>query len=77
MNIKEKIKEFLEKETQKKIEDDNADLIKSGFLDSFTMVRLISFIETELNIKVDMEEIGSDNFNSVTKIAEFINQAKR
>lgn len=76
MNIKEKIKEFLEKETQKKIEDNSTNLISNGFLDSFTMVRLISFIETELDIKVDMEEIGSDNFNSVENIVSTIQKWK-
>lgn len=64
-------------ETQKKIESDSADLIKNGLLDSFTMIQLISFIESELGTKVDMEEIGPDNFNSVTKIVEFIDQSRR
>ena len=72
MNIKEKIKEFLVSETQKKIENDNADLIKNGLLDSFTMIQLIGFIETELGVKVDMEEIGPDNFNSVENITSTI-----
>ena len=72
MNIKEKIKEFLASETQKKIENDNADLIKNGLLDSFTMIQLIGFIETELGVKVDMEEIGPDNFNSVENIESTI-----
>ena len=72
MNIKEKIKEFLASETQKKIESDNADLIKNGLLDSFTMIQLIGFIETELGVRVDMEKIGPDNFNSVENIASTI-----
>ncbi|MDP3764330.1 MAG: acyl carrier protein [bacterium] len=76
MNIKETIKVFLEKETQKKVEDDNTDLIKNGLLDSFNMIRLISFIETELGIRVNMEEIGSDNFNSVENIASTIQKWK-
>lgn len=76
MNIKEKIKEFLVGETQKKIESDSADLIKNGLLDSFTMIQLISFIESELGTKVDMEEIGPDNFNSVENIASTIQKWK-
>ena len=72
MNIKEKIKSFLEGETQRQVEDDNADLIKNGLLDSFTMIQLLGFIETELGVKVDMEEIGPDNFNSVENIASTI-----
>lgn len=76
MNIKEKIKEFLAGETQKKIESDSADLIKNGLLDSFTMIQLISFIESELGTKVDMEEIGPDNFNSVENITSTIQKWK-
>lgn len=76
MNIKEQIKEFLEKETQKDIENDTIDLIKNGFLDSFTMVRLISFIETELGIKVDMEELSPENFNSIDSIVKTIEKWK-
>lgn len=72
MNIKEKIKEFLENETQRKVEDDSVDLIKNGLLDSFTMIRLISFIESELGAKVDMEAISPDNFNSVENITSTI-----
>ena len=68
MNIKEKIKEFLEAETQQKIESDQVDLIKNGFLDSFVMIRLINFIETELGGQIDMEEISPNNFNSVESI---------
>ncbi len=72
MNIKEKIKEFLEKETQKKIDDSKADLIASGVLDSFSMIKLIAFIESELKIKIDMEKLSAENFNSIEKIEEFL-----
>lgn len=72
MENKERIKEFLEKETQKKIQDSGANLISDGVLDSFSMIKLISFIESELKIKVDMEKLSSENFNSLDKISDFL-----
>ncbi len=67
-----KIKTFLEKETQHQIESDGTNLIEKGVLDSFSMIKLINFVETELGVKVDMEEITPGNFNSVETIARKI-----
>ena len=72
MNIKNKITTFLEKETQKKIGDENADLITGGVLDSFTMIKLIDFIEKDLGVKLDMEKLSPENFNSITTITKVI-----
>lgn len=72
-----KIKTFLEKETQRKINDYSENLIDNGLLDSFSMIKLISFIEGKFNLKIDMEELSPGNFNSVNKIAKFINQSGR
>lgn len=72
MEIKNKIREFLKTETQKEIADDSENLLTSGVLDSFSMIKLITFIESELNLKVDMEKLSSENFNSITKIVEFL-----
>lgn len=70
--MREKIKSFLEKETQKKIESDDQNLISAGILDSFSMIKLISFLETEFGIKSDMEELTPENFNSIDTIAKTI-----
>ena len=72
MNNTDKIRNFLEKETQRVIETDDTDLIKLGVLDSFSMIKLISFIEDEFNLKVDMEELNPGNFNSVDTIVSMI-----
>lgn len=72
MITSKQIKDFLEKETQHKIESGDTNLIEKGVLDSFSMIKLINFIETELSVKVDMEEITPENFNSVEKIVKMI-----
>jgi acyl carrier protein len=69
MTAKEKIKEFLEKETQRKIDTDSANLIEGGILDSFSMIKLIDFVEKEFGVKANMEELTPENFNSVETIS--------
>lgn len=67
-----KIKKFLESETQTVISDTGADLIKSGVLDSFLMIKLIHFIELELGVRVDMDDLTPENFNSIANINKVI-----
>ncbi|TSC89650.1 MAG: hypothetical protein G01um10143_140 [Parcubacteria group bacterium Gr01-1014_3] len=72
MEIKNKIKEYLEKETQRKIESETENLIEAGVLDSFSMIKLIAYIESELKIPVKMEDLSPDNFNSIVSISKTI-----
>lgn len=51
------------------------DLLNSGVIDSLGVVRLISFIESEYNIKVPPQDMVIENFMSVGAMAEYI-QAK-
>ena len=74
--LEEKLKKFLEKETQRKIKNQNINLIERGILDSFSMMKLISFIETELDLNVDMEKINPKNFNSIYSIVKTIKKWK-
>lgn len=73
--MEEKIKIFLEKETGNKI-DLKVDLIKTGAVDSFSMIRLISFLETEFGVKLNLEDISSENFNSIDLMVKFIKKIK-
>lgn len=69
--MEEKIKIFLEKETGNKI-DPKVDLIKTGAVDSFSMIRLISFLETEFGVKLNLEDVSPENFNSIDLMVKFI-----
>lgn len=62
----------MEKETQTKITDGNENLIQAGILDSFSMIRLLDFIDNGLHIKLDMENLSADNFNSLETIISTI-----
>ena len=50
------------------------DLLGSGILDSLGMVKLISFIETEFDIKVEAEEMLIENFMTVSHVMKFLNE---
>ena len=80
MNLQEKkdlvlnyvIKEYIEDEDQEITYD--TPLISSGFVDSFSMVSLLVFIENKFKIKVPPNEATPDAFDSVNKIIDLVNQ---
>ncbi len=51
---------------------EETNLFESGIVDSMGFILLLSFIEKELGVAVNMSEITIENFDSVRKIADFI-----
>ncbi len=49
-------------------------LLLNGILDSFAIIELVEFVESNWSIKVDDQEFSIENFGSVNKIAAFINR---
>ncbi len=47
-------------------------LLKSGLVDSLGIGDLIMFLEVTFNMKVDVEEMIPDNFDTVASIAAFV-----
>lgn len=47
-------------------------LIDEGWLDSYSVVRLVMFIEDSFGIEVSLEEISSTTLHSLESIARFI-----
>jgi acyl carrier protein/D-alanine--poly(phosphoribitol) ligase subunit 2 len=66
------IKEYIEDEDQEITYD--TPLISSGFVDSFSMISLLVFIENKFKIKIPPNEATSDAFDSVNKIIDLVNQ---
>lgn len=52
-------------------------LISGGYVDSFSMVSIVVFLEKEFNITVPESEIVPTNFNSVQKIADLVEKLKK
>lgn len=74
--LKEKIRqyvidEYVEEGSNVKVGDDTP-LISGGLVDSFSMVSLKLFLETEYNIKIPDEEASAEAFDTVNRIAEVV-----
>jgi len=49
-------------------------LISSGYVDSFSMVSLLVFLENKFEIKIPPSKASPESFDSVSKIVAFVNQ---
>ena len=53
---------------------DDDDLLTSAILDSMGIMSLVAFIEDELSIRVPPEDVTIETFQTVTKIAAYLDQ---
>ncbi len=51
---------------------DNASFLEEGIIDSMNVMELIMFVEEAFNLEIADEEIVPDNFDSVSKIANYV-----
>jgi acyl carrier protein len=72
--MKEQIRIFIGKETFTDIRKigDETQLFEEGIFDSMGLLNLISFLETEFNIKVADSELDTANFGSLNAIVSFL-----
>ncbi len=66
------IKEYMDEEDEKISYD--TPLISGGFIDSFSMVSLLVFLENKFNIKIPPSKATPEAFDSVNKIVTLVNQ---
>lgn len=53
---------------------DGDSLLDGGVIDSMGAVEVVTFIETEFRITVSDEEMVSDNFESISSLADFVHE---
>ena len=71
--MKSKIKSILKKTFSGGARfSDKTDLIKKNYLDSFSLMVLITSLEREFKIKIKLAKIDISDFNSVNKIERYI-----
>jgi acyl carrier protein len=51
---------------------DDASFLNEGIIDSMNVLELVMFIETNFHVQVPDQDIVPDNFDSVTKLANYI-----
>ena len=78
--IKDKVREYVVDEYVEEGEDievkDDTPLITGGLVDSFSMVSLKLFLETEYNIKIPDEKATAEAFDTVNAIAVLVREYK-
>jgi acyl carrier protein len=50
----------------------NTRLIDKGFVDSMGIMELVSFIEQEFGVELDMDDMTMDNFGTISAISNLI-----
>lgn len=72
--MKEAIKQYIiENIIREKVEIDlNISLPDEGIIDSLGYLKLISFLEKQYDISIDLGEIDIENFDTIIKIAKFV-----
>jgi acyl carrier protein len=55
---------------------DDASFLEEGIVDSLNVMDLVFFLEEKFGVTVIDREIVPDNFDSVTKLAEFVRRKK-
>ena len=74
--IKERISNLLKEITGKEIINENDSLILDGLLDSFSTMILISKIEIEFGIKIEIGKYELKDLDTINKICEIIDSLK-
>jgi len=72
--MRDNIQNFILENTHTEITDllPSDDILTSGILDSMAVMRLISFIEKEKNIKIPAEDLVIEHFISVDEICNYL-----
>jgi acyl carrier protein len=71
-----KLTEFMSEELGIDGEELNHDelLFSTGIIDSFSLVTLLSFIESEFSFRINPIEVILDNFDSLERMERFISE---
>jgi acyl carrier protein len=74
----ESILSFLEDDIGLDTSDIEAEslLFSSGIIDSFALINLITFIETEAGIRVSPADVNLDNLDSVSRIVAYVEKVR-
>ena len=80
MELKEQIRKFIESnlvvfEDEAEFSDSD-NIFEMGFVNSLFAMKLVNYIEENFSIQVANDDLEISNFNSVNRIAEFI-ESKR
>ncbi len=72
--VKNKIREFLINDLGLSVGTigDDEPLFTSGLIDSFALIELLSFLESELNYKIDLAELSIDELDTINALSKLV-----
>lgn len=70
--MREKILEQLRKINEEIVEDTNRDLLESGILDSFDIVKMVVKLEEAFGVNIDIELVTPDSFCTAESIIQLM-----
>ena len=78
-NLKKKIEDFIKENfpaAKKKNIDWQTSLLETGIIDSLGVLEIVNFIDEELDIEIDEDDLMPENFETIQAMAEFISKKK-
>ncbi len=75
MEINEKIRAFVSQNLtiiDEQVFTDEDDIFQLGFVSSLFAMKLITFIESDFNVRVENHEMDLSNFNSIRHMVDFV-----
>jgi acyl carrier protein len=73
-DVREKLRGFLGKHLRDASFKDNANIFRSGHIDSLFAMQLVMFLEMEFSVKLDSEDLKISNFKSINSILDLISR---
>ena len=75
-DVRTKIKKFLEESLDVDISSlsDSEELFTSGLIDSFSLIELLGFLESDLNFTVNFADMVVDDFDTVDALVKLVEQ---
>jgi len=73
-DAKSKIREFLNKELGVQIDavSDDDLLFTSGLIDSFSLIEMLAFMESEFNRKIDITDLNIDELDTINALTNLV-----
>ena len=71
-STKAQIREFLSQFFRNHILADDEDIFALGFVNSLFAMQLVLFVENELKVSIENEDLDFDNFRTINAIASLV-----
>jgi acyl carrier protein len=70
--LHDQFRAFFSEKLSVEVSSVDTDLVQTGILDSLALVELLTYIEEEFKAEISLENIGIEDFLSISKIAEYV-----